>query len=72
MVKSSSYNLHIDEIRSYYEEQHQNWIVIEAKVSKWKLWRKVMEVTNSCVARIQDYLDRIARGQKNMKLIFCN
>lgn len=68
MVKSSSYHLHIGKIRKNYEEQHQNWFSLKAKVSKWKLWKTVLEVATSSVGRVQDYLDRIARGKAKKKV----
>ncbi|KAJ8788678.1 hypothetical protein J1605_022423 [Eschrichtius robustus] len=36
-VKNSKYRKNIDEIRQYYQEQHQNWYVIDGFHSKW--WR---------------------------------
>ena len=62
MVKYASYKQQIEKIREYYLKQHQNWVSFKAKISKWKLWKNVLEVAESSVKKIQNYLDRIARG----------
>ncbi|XP_075410105.1 adenylate kinase 9 [Tenrec ecaudatus] len=62
-VKNSKYRKVIDDIRRYYQEQHQNWYVIDGLHSKWWVWNEVIkkiQMVNSC---IQTYLERIKLGK---------
>jgi len=63
MVKFASYNQNIEPLRKYYKTQHQNWVNLEAKISKWKLWKRIQEIAEKSVKLVQRYLDRIARGK---------
>ncbi|XP_042310178.1 adenylate kinase 9 isoform X2 [Sceloporus undulatus] len=62
-VKNSCYKAQIEEIRPYYEEQHQNWYVIDAYHSKWWIWDKVLQETQAITKQIQSYLERIRQGK---------
>uniref|UniRef100_A0A8D0GJC1 Adenylate kinase 9 n=1 Tax=Sphenodon punctatus TaxID=8508 RepID=A0A8D0GJC1_SPHPU len=55
-VRNSCYKMHIDEIRAYYEDQHQNWCVVDAFHSKWWVWNKVLEEAQMITKEIQLYL----------------
>ncbi|XP_049754514.1 adenylate kinase 9 isoform X2 [Elephas maximus indicus] len=62
-VKNSKHRKNIDEIRQYYQEQHQNWYVIDGFHSKWWIWNEVIkniQMVNKC---IQTYLERIKSGK---------
>ncbi|XP_048348870.1 adenylate kinase 9 isoform X3 [Sphaerodactylus townsendi] len=58
-IKNSCYRTQVEEIRAYYEEQHQNWYVIDALHSKWWIWDKVLDETQKITKQIQMYLERI-------------
>ena len=62
MVKHANYEQNIEALKEYYSKQHQNWVEVGAKISKWKLWKIVRKVAESSIQRVQSYLDRIARG----------
>ncbi|XP_077018750.1 adenylate kinase 9 isoform X3 [Tamandua tetradactyla] len=62
-VKNSKYRKNIGEIRQYYQEQHQNWYMIDGFHSKWWVWNEVLknvQIINKC---IQTYLERIKAGK---------
>ncbi|XP_004372514.2 adenylate kinase 9 isoform X1 [Trichechus manatus latirostris] len=62
-VKNSKHRKNVDEIRQYYQEQHQNWYVIDGFHSKWWVWNEVIkniQMVNKC---IQTYLERIKSGK---------
>ncbi|XP_007939049.1 adenylate kinase 9 [Orycteropus afer afer] len=62
-VKNSKHRKNISEIRHYYQEQHQNWYVIDGFHSKWWVWNEVtkkIQMVNKC---IQTYLERIKSGK---------
>ncbi|XP_057593660.1 adenylate kinase 9 [Hippopotamus amphibius kiboko] len=62
-VKNSKYCKNIDEIRQYYQEQHQNWYVIDGFHSKWWVWNAVIKKVKMVNKHIQIYLERIKAGK---------
>ncbi|XP_076819346.1 adenylate kinase 9-like isoform X2 [Clavelina lepadiformis] len=63
VVRHAKYKENIPPIRRWYENQHHNWHHIDAKISKWRLWKTVMDIASQSVVRIQDYYDSIAKTQ---------
>ncbi|XP_045150541.1 adenylate kinase 9 [Echinops telfairi] len=61
-VNNSKYRKVIDEIRHYYQEQHQNWYVIDGLHSKWWVWNEVIKKIQMVNSYIQTYLERIKLG----------
>jgi len=68
-IKNSCYRQHIDAIRTYYKQEHQNWCVIDAFRSKWWIWNKVLQEVQVVVKEIQIYLERIREGKRKTKFI---
>ncbi|XP_034526661.1 adenylate kinase 9, partial [Ailuropoda melanoleuca] len=62
-VKNSKYHKNIDEIRKYYQEQHQNWYVIDGFHSKWRVWNEVIKKVQMVNKYMQIYLERISAGK---------
>ncbi|XP_067402684.1 adenylate kinase 9 [Emydura macquarii macquarii] len=62
-IQNSCYKKQIDAIRTYYEEEHQNWCVVDAFRSKWWVWNKIFEEVQVIVKQIQIYLERIREGK---------
>ncbi|XP_074845222.1 adenylate kinase 9 [Carettochelys insculpta] len=62
-IQNSCYRKQIGAIRTYYEEEHQNWCVIDAFHSKWWVWNKILEEVQVIVKQIQIYLERIREGK---------
>lgn len=63
-VKNSSYHKNVDAIRQYYQEQQQNWYVIDGFHSKWWVWNEVMKNIQMVNKHIQIYLEKIKAGEK--------
>ncbi|KAM5282916.1 adenylate kinase 9 isoform 2-T2 [Hipposideros larvatus] len=62
-VKNSHYHKNIDEVRQYYQEQHQNWYVIDGFHSKWWVWNEVIKNIQMVNKYIQIYLEKIKAGK---------
>ncbi|ETE69947.1 Adenylate kinase domain-containing protein 1, partial [Ophiophagus hannah] len=62
-LKNSCYRAQTDEIRPFYEEQHQNWYVLDGSHSKWWIWNKILLETQAVTKQIQLYLERIRQGK---------
>lgn len=63
-VKNSKHRKNINEIRQYYQEQHQNWYVIDGFHSKWWVWNEVIKKVQMVNKYMQTYLERINAGKK--------
>ena len=63
-VKYSKYCKNIVEIRQYYQEQHQNWYVIDGFHSKWWVWNEAINNIKMVNRHMQIYLERIKAGKK--------
>ncbi len=61
-MKLASYQREIGPIRTWYQEQHRNWIEIIGQNSKWKVWNTALSETKAIVKKVQIYLDRTAQG----------
>uniref|UniRef100_G1P108 Cilia- and flagella-associated protein 206 n=1 Tax=Myotis lucifugus TaxID=59463 RepID=G1P108_MYOLU len=62
-VKKSKYHKNIVEIKQYYQEQHQNWYVIDGFHSKWWVWNEVITNVKMVNRYMQTYLERIKEGK---------
>ncbi|XP_054992699.1 adenylate kinase 9 [Sorex araneus] len=62
-VKDTKYHKNIPDIKQFYEQQHQNWRVIDGFHSKWWVWNEVMKATQTVNKHIQTYLGRIKAGK---------
>ncbi|KAL2306581.1 hypothetical protein Nmel_004510 [Mimus melanotis] len=62
-IKNSCYKQHIDDIRTYYMKEHQNWCVIDANHSKWKVWNTILQEVQAVVKKVQIYLERRKEGK---------
>ncbi|XP_070589434.1 adenylate kinase 9 isoform X2 [Erythrolamprus reginae] len=62
-LKNSCYKAQTEEIKPFYEEQHQNWYVLDGSHSKWWIWNKILLETQAVTKQIQLYLERIRQGK---------
>ncbi|XP_054542859.1 adenylate kinase 9 isoform X9 [Pan troglodytes] len=62
-VNNLKYRKNIDEIRQYYQEQHQNWYVIDGFHSKWWVWNELIKNVQMVNKYMQTYLERIKAGK---------
>ena len=61
-MRYSCYCEHTAPLHVYYKKQHDNWIVVDAKISQWKLWDTSVKVALQSVEKVQNYLNHIAKG----------
>ncbi|XP_024863203.1 adenylate kinase 9 isoform X2 [Kryptolebias marmoratus] len=60
---TSSYKKQVEHIRNYYQQQHQNWFILNGLKSKWWLWTNILKEVSISVTYIQSYLERTQSGQ---------
>ncbi|CAH6778255.1 Ak9 [Phodopus roborovskii] len=61
--KNAKYRKNVSEIRQFYQEQHQNWHVIDGFHSKWWVWNEVIKDIQQMNKYIQIYMERIKEGK---------
>ncbi|KAL1770118.1 adenylate kinase 9, partial [Sigmodon hispidus] len=61
--KNAKYHKNIHEIRKFYQEQHQNWHVIDGFHSKWWVWNEVIKDIQQMNKYIQTYMEKIKEGK---------
>ncbi|XP_035880458.1 adenylate kinase 9 [Phyllostomus discolor] len=62
-VRYSKYRKNIVAIRQYYQEQHQNWYVIDGFHSKWWVCNEAIKNIKTVNGYMQIYLERIKAGK---------
>ncbi|KAM6148394.1 LOW QUALITY PROTEIN: adenylate kinase 9 [Erethizon dorsatum] len=62
-IKNAVYRKNIGAIRQYYQEQHQNWYVIDGFHSKWWVSNEVINTIQMVNKHMQTYLERIKEGK---------
>lgn len=45
-------------------KEHQNWCVIDANHSKWKVWNTILQEVQAVVKKVQIYLERRKEGKR--------
>ena len=64
-LKLSSWKKHVDEVREWYNSEHQNWKPLDGENSKWSVWNAALVEARASVQQIQNYLQHIERGEQN-------
>ena len=79
LIRSGHYRKHVEAVRRWYEEQHDNWHVVDGERNKWYVWSKARTVALHTAQQIQQYLLRVTQGEFACKidtlcgcLILCN
>ncbi|XP_069866381.1 adenylate kinase 9 isoform X2 [Dipodomys merriami] len=62
-IKNAKYKKNIIDIRKYYQEQHQNWYVIDGFHNKWWVWNEVLKNIQTVNTYMQTYMERIKEGK---------
>lgn len=62
-ARISCYMREVQPVRRHYQEQRQNWVLVDGHKSKWWVWRKVLEEALASARHIQGYLERKLQGE---------
>ena len=62
LVRSSHYRKHVGAVREWYNQEHDNWHVVNGEQSQWWVWNKVRGHALHYALQIQQYLTRITAG----------
>ncbi|XP_017457312.2 adenylate kinase 9 isoform X2 [Rattus norvegicus] len=61
--RNAKYRKNVNEIRQFYQRQHQNWHVIDGFHSKWWVWNEVIKDIQQMNKYIQTYMEKIKEGK---------
>ncbi|XP_062407393.1 adenylate kinase 9 [Sardina pilchardus] len=62
-VRCSCYRQEGEAVRQHYQLQRHNWLSLDARHSKWRLWTHVLDHTRLCMTSIHTYMERIHHGK---------
>ncbi|XP_055005398.1 adenylate kinase 9 isoform X2 [Boleophthalmus pectinirostris] len=63
LIRNSCFKQEAELIRKYFQQQHKNWIPLDATKSKWWIWKNILKEVSKCVKNIHNYLQRTHSGQ---------
>ncbi|XP_072219011.1 adenylate kinase 9 [Leuresthes tenuis] len=62
-ICNSSYKKEVEFIRNYFQQQYQNWLVLDGLKSKWWLWNNIIKEVSISMKYINTYLERRQNGK---------
>ena len=68
LVRSGHYHKNVSSVRTWYQEKHDNWTVVDGERNRWHVWHETQSVALHTAKQIQQYLIRITEG--NIVLLY--
>ncbi|XP_030577131.1 adenylate kinase 9 isoform X3 [Archocentrus centrarchus] len=62
-ICNSCYKKEVVHVRHYFQQQYQNWLLLDGLKSKWWIWDRMIKEVSISMKYIHTYLERIQRGQ---------
>ena len=62
LVRSGNYRKHVESVKEWYKQQHNNWFSVDGERSQWWVWENVRLCALNSARQIQLYLARITSG----------
>ncbi|XP_032441534.1 adenylate kinase 9 isoform X1 [Xiphophorus hellerii] len=59
----SSYKKEVEDVRPFFQEQHQNWFTLNGSKNKWWIWRNILQQVNISMKCLHSYLKRRQSGR---------
>ncbi|XP_061587402.1 adenylate kinase 9 [Cololabis saira] len=57
-IRNSCYRKEVEHVRHYFQQQYQNWIVLDGFKNKWWIWSSIMKEVSVSVKYIHAYWER--------------
>lgn len=62
-VCNSHYTKEVEHVRRHFQQQHQNWFVLDGLKSKWWIWNNIVKEVSISMKYIHSYLERMQSGE---------
>lgn len=62
-IRSSCYKQEVEHVRQYFQEQYQNWILLDGTKSKWWILNSILKEVSISMKYIQSYLERMGNSK---------
>uniref|UniRef100_A0A3Q1CXD4 Nucleoside-diphosphate kinase n=1 Tax=Amphiprion ocellaris TaxID=80972 RepID=A0A3Q1CXD4_AMPOC len=62
-ISNMCYKKEMEHVRLHFQQQYQNWYVLDGLKSKWGLWDSILKEIGISVKYINTYLERMRSGQ---------
>ncbi|XP_035472613.2 adenylate kinase 9 isoform X1 [Scophthalmus maximus] len=62
-IRNSHYRQEVEQVRKHFQQQYQNWILLDGLKSKWWIWNSIIKEVSISMTFIHNYLERTCRGQ---------
>ncbi|XP_014328191.1 adenylate kinase 9 isoform X2 [Xiphophorus maculatus] len=59
----SSYKKEVEDVRPFFQEQHQNWFTLNGSKNKWWIWKNILQQVNISMKCLHSYLKRRQSGK---------
>ncbi|XP_054876008.1 adenylate kinase 9 [Poeciliopsis prolifica] len=59
----SSYKKEVEHVRPHFQEQYQNWVILDGSKNKWWVWKNVLQQVNISMKCLHTYLKRRQSGK---------
>ncbi|XP_028252479.1 adenylate kinase 9 isoform X2 [Parambassis ranga] len=57
------YKKEVEHVRRHYQQQYQNWYILDGLKSKWWMWSNILKTISVSMKNIHTYLERTQNGQ---------
>lgn len=65
-IRNSCYKQEVEQVRKYFQQQYQNWILLDGLKSKWWIWNSIIKEVSISMTYIHSYLERTRNGEYKM------
>ncbi|KAM6915133.1 LOW QUALITY PROTEIN: adenylate kinase 9 [Xenentodon cancila] len=62
-IRNSCYRKEVEHVRHYFQQQYQNWFVLDGLKNKWWIWNNIIKEVSISVKYIHTYLERKQNGK---------
>lgn len=62
-VRTSAYKKEVDQVKKHFQQQNQNWKVLDGSKSKWCIWNSVLKEVSVSMTYINTYLEKVYNGE---------
>ncbi|KAK1889504.1 Adenylate kinase 9 [Dissostichus eleginoides] len=61
-INNSCYKQEMEHVRQHFQQQYQNWILLDGLKSKWWIWHSILKEVSFSMKYIHSYLERTCSG----------